>query len=101
MGYARKREGSFESRESANDFVNRTLERNSVTVDQVADGKSDRTFLNTRFGYRTGREAFRPSIDSEPYLRDTYDVGVEIRHDPRSARGYRVHTAYPMNEAPR
>jgi len=82
-------------------FVNRTLEQNQLMVDEVADGKEDRAFANTRFGYRTGREAFRPSIDSEPYLRDTYEVGVEIRHDPRVARGYRVHTACPMNQAPR
>lgn len=101
FGYARKREGSFESRESANDFVNRTLEQNQVMVDHVADGKLSRAFLNMRFGYRTGREAFRPSIDSEPYLRDTYEVGVEIRHEPRIAHGYRVHTAYPRNEDPR
>jgi hypothetical protein len=100
VSYARKREGTFESRESANDFVNRTLEQNQGTVDQVADGKLNRAFLNTRFGYPTGREAFRPSIDSEPYLRDTYEVGVEIRRDPRIGRGYRVHTAYPMNQAP-
>jgi len=99
--YARKREGSFESRESANDFVNRTLERNQIMVDRVADGKLDREFLNARFGYPTGREAFRPSIDSEPYIRDTYEVGVEIRRDPSSVRGYRVLTAYPRNEDPR
>ena len=99
--YARQRQGSFESPEAANDFVNRTLERNRALVDRVADGKSDEAFLKDRFGYRTGREAFRPNIDSEPYLRDTYEVGVLIRHDPGLARGYRVHTGYPMNEAPR
>lgn len=101
FSYARARHGSFESRESANDFVNMTLERNQPLVDQVADGKMDNAFLKARFGFRTGREAFRPTIDSEPYLRDTFEVGINIRHDPRAARGYRVHTAYPRNEAPR
>ncbi len=99
--YARVREGSFNSRESANDFVNRTLERNQGLVDEVANGKSDGAFVKARFGHKTGREAFRPSIDSEPYLRDTFEVGVEIRRAAGTARGYRVHTAYPRNESPR
>ena len=98
--YARRRHGSFDSGESANDFVNRTLEQNQDLVDVVASGLSGRQFLNARFGYKTGREAFRPSIHSEPYLRNTYEVGVEIRHDPSAPRGYRVHTAYPRNSDP-
>ena len=93
-----KREGSFESVEAANDFVNRTLERNGPTVDLVASGKLDHEFITTRFGYVTGREAFRPSPNSEPYVRDAFGVGVLIRHDPRSERGYRVMTAYPRND---
>ncbi len=68
---------------------------------RTSHASSDEAFLKERFGYRTGREAFRSNIDSEPYLRGTYEVGVLIRHDPGLARGYRVHTGYPMNQAPR
>lgn len=93
-----RRESSFASVEAANDFVNRTLERNTSAVDLVAGGRVGEEFVTTRFGYVTGREAFRPSPDSEPYMRDTFGVGVLIRHDPRSERGYRVITAYPRND---
>jgi Bacterial CdiA-CT RNAse A domain len=99
--YARQRQGSFESRESANDFVNRTLGQNRELVDSVASGSSERALLNSRFGFRTGIEAFRPDIDAEPYLRQTYEVGVDIRHDPRTERGYRVNSAYPRNSRAR
>jgi hypothetical protein len=98
MSVVGKREGSFGSSESANDFVNRTLEQNKVAVDLVATGKLNREFITARFGYITGREAYRSSADTEPYVRDTYGVGVEIRHDPRIGRGYRVLTAYPRND---
>lgn len=98
---ARIREGTFLSLESANDFVNRTLEVNQGLVDLVASGRRDEAVFNSRFGYVTGREAFRLDADSEPYMRSTYEVLVVIRHDRRSSRGYRVHTAYPINRDPR
>ena len=90
--------GSFLSLEAANDFVNRTLDDNRETVDQVASGRKDSAKLDKRFGYQTGREALRPMGDSEPYMRDTYGVRVIIRHDARADRGYRVRTAFPINE---
>jgi hypothetical protein len=90
--------GSFSSLESANDFVNRTLEDNREKVDEVASGQKDTETLDKRFGYPTGREAFRPIGDAEPYLRNTYAVRVIIDHDPRIDRGYRVRTAFPVNE---
>ncbi|MGC2781540.1 MAG: RNase A-like domain-containing protein [Bradyrhizobium sp.] len=90
-------EGSFTSRESANEFVNRVLEDNKATVDLVASGRKDGATLERRFGYVTGKEAFRPSVDSEPYVRNTYAVRVRIQHDLRSERGYRVLTAFPIN----
>jgi hypothetical protein len=93
-----KRQGSFDSLESANDFVNRTLERNRGAVDLVATGKSNEEFITQRFGRMTGREAYRPSPNSEPYIRNTYSVGVLSVHDLRSPRGYRVFTAYPRND---
>ncbi|GAB1716639.1 MAG: hypothetical protein NTAFB05_16810 [Nitrobacter sp.] len=96
--YARKADGSFDSVESANDFVNRTLEQNRDQVEAVASGQSADSFVTYRFGYKTGREAFRGDIDEVPYRRDTYGVGVSIVHDPRAARGFSVITAYPRNE---
>lgn len=90
------RVGSFSSVESANDLVNQTLSRNFDKVDDVAEGRQERAFATARFGYKTGREA-RASADVEPYMRDTYEVGVEIRRDAASPRGYRVETAYPVN----
>lgn len=96
--YARKALGSFASRESANDFVNRTLEQNRDRVEAVATGRSAKDFITYRFGYKTGREAFREDADAVPYLRDTYEVGVFIRHDSRAAKGYSVVTAFPKNE---
>ena len=98
VSFIGKRQGSFTSLEAANDFVNRTLERNRSTVDLVATGKLDEEFITARFGYVTGREAFRPSPDADPYMRNTYSVGVFIRHDPGANRGYRVFSAYPRND---
>jgi hypothetical protein len=84
--------------EQANDLVNRVIEMNKDRVDRVATGQKREAFLQERFDFVTGKEAFRPNGDSEPYIRDTDSVRVVIRHDPRSWRGYRVHTAYPVNE---
>lgn len=97
-GYVRQRQGTFESAESANDLVNRTLERNTAAVDEVASGNQDKGFLTSRFGHITGREAYRPNPDADPVLRNTYGVGVGIVHDARTSRGYRVYTAYPRND---
>ncbi|MGE0338996.1 MAG: RNase A-like domain-containing protein [Xanthobacteraceae bacterium] len=93
----RPAEGSFESSLQANDLVNQTLRLHKDTVDLVASGQLEGATLNHRFGYQTGKEAFRPNGDAEPYIRPTYGVIVIIRHDPRWERGYRVHTAYPTN----
>jgi hypothetical protein len=93
-----KRQGSFESYEAANDFVNRTLGQNRNVVDLVANGKLNEAFVKARFGHKTGREAFRPAPNMDPIIRSTYGVGVLIRHDPRSSRGFRVITSYPRND---
>ncbi len=92
---------TFLSLESANDFVNRVLVTNRSAVDLVSSGALEEEWLEMRFGYPTGKEAFRASPEERPYVRPTYSVGVSIRHDPRSNRGYRVHTAYPLNEKPK
>jgi hypothetical protein len=91
-------EGTFQSDGEANDLVSQVLQRNKDRVDKVAAGKNRGDTLQERFEFVTGREAFRPNGDSEPYIRDTYSVRVVIRHDTRSWRGYRVHTAYPVND---
>jgi len=99
VSFVPKRLGSFESDESANDLVNRTLERNKATVDMVASGELPDAFVTTRIGSITGREIFRPDpTEQYYYFRPTYGVGVDIRHDPGSSRGFRVHTAYPRND---
>jgi hypothetical protein len=94
----RREQGSYTSLEQANDLVNRVIEMNKDKVDRVATGQKREAFLQERFDFVTGKEAYRPNGDSEPYIRDTDSVRVVIRHDPRSWRGYRVHTAYPVNE---
>ena len=93
-----KREGSFDSIENANDLVNRTLRENGDKVDLVVSGKLDFAFVETRFGFVTGYEVYRPDpYDNEFVTRKTYGVGVFIWRDPHSSRGFRVRTAYPMN----
>ncbi|WP_283214994.1 RNase A-like domain-containing protein [Methylobacterium trifolii] len=92
-----RRSGSFPSMESANDLTNRTLEQNRDIVDQVASGTRDAAFVERRFGYATGREAYSTE-DGVLYMRNTYGVGVRILHDPRSPRGYRVYTSDPRKD---
>ncbi|MEA2883164.1 MAG: hypothetical protein QOH32_2420 [Bradyrhizobium sp.] len=94
----RREQGSFTSLEQANDLVNRVLEMNKDKVDGVATGKKREATLQERFDFVTGKEAFRPNGDSEPYIRATDNVRVVIRPDNSSWRGYRVHTAYPVND---
>jgi hypothetical protein len=89
--------GSFDSRESANDFVNRTLEANTSLVDEGADGKLEYAKLEKIFGYRTGKEAYLKSGISTPIVQWTHGVRVVIHADANSARGYRVRTAFPIN----
>jgi hypothetical protein len=92
-----QRDGSFDSRETANDLVNRTLEINARRVDEVASGEKDRAYFTTRFGYRTGREAYITE-DGVIYMMNAYGVAMYIVHDSRSSRGYRVQSAFPYND---
>ena len=93
-------QSSYLSLESANDFTNRILQENQTTVDAVSKGVLPDAWLDKRFGYPTGKEAFRDSASTEPYVRTTYGAGVYIVHDRPPGRGYRVHTSYPYNERP-
>jgi hypothetical protein len=76
------------------------LERNTTLVDAVASGALDEQWLEMRFGYPTGKEALVTDESLEPRIRPTYNVGIEIIHDSGSSRGYRVLTAYPLNNMP-
>ncbi len=89
--------GSFDSKESANDFVNRVLEANKDLVDAVAEGKLPGATLERIFGYRTGREAYLASGISDPVIRPTFGVRVIIHGDRKADKGYKVRSAFPMN----
>jgi len=95
------RNGSFDSIESARDFISQTIANNPGDVARVASGETGVKFLTWRFGYPTGREAILDTPDSEVRMRTTYEVGVLIVHDPQSDFGYRVANAFPRNFNPR
>ncbi|MGP2491750.1 RNase A-like domain-containing protein [Mesorhizobium sp. PUT5] len=95
----RYRDGSFPSIQAANKLVNATLSQDRSTVDAVASGLiMKKTLVTATFSSKTGVEAFRGGEYEQPYLLDTYGVGVVIVHDPDSARGFRIVTAYPRND---
>ena len=71
---ARKQQGSYLSIEDANHFTNRVLEENEASVRDVVSGNREEAVFFKRFGSRTGKEAFRPQVDAEPYMRPTYSV---------------------------
>ncbi|MGN6582499.1 MAG: RNase A-like domain-containing protein [Rhizobiaceae bacterium] len=95
--YVDGQEGTFDSIENANDLTNRVLRMNKGTVDEVASGNEDEAYLEERFGFATGREARRSEDHPDIAFRKTYSVGVVIRHDIRSKRGYYVFTSFPRN----
>ncbi|MGB9364932.1 MAG: RNase A-like domain-containing protein [Xanthobacteraceae bacterium] len=95
------RNGSFDSIESARDFISQTIANNPADVARVAGGEEKTKFLAWRFGYQTGREAILDAPDAEVRMRPTYEVGVLIAHDPRADFGYRVVNAFPRNFNPR
>lgn len=95
------RNGSFDSIESARDFIGQTIANNPGEVARVAGGELRTSFLTWRFGYQTGREAIMDTPGSDIRMRPAYEVGVLIAHDPRADFGYRVVTAFPRNFNPR
>jgi len=90
-------ESSFFSTESANDLVNRVIQNHKSEVDLVSSGEWDEQWMEDRIGSQTGIEA-TPDANLVVFTRPTYNVGVLITHDSRSPRGYRVTTAYPLND---
>ncbi|WP_354041274.1 RNase A-like domain-containing protein [Devosia sp. UYZn731] len=93
-------EGSFHSLGEANNLVAAALRANPDVVQAAIDGGKNLRILH-RFGYDTGYEAYQPSVQVPPIIRTTYWVEIYITNDPWSGgKGYRVVTAYPMNEIP-
>lgn len=96
--YYLDRNGSFASIEDARDLIRRTLDMNPDALARVVNNQSEQEFLTYRFGFETGREAYREPPDSEIIrMRKTYSVGVRIEHDPKSELGYHIITAFPRN----
>lgn len=87
--------GSFTSLQSANRLVNSTVSQNQDRVDAVARGEQSTAFVRSRFGSPTGYEAYLPRANAEPYMRDTFGVGVVVLRDARATRGWRIQSAYP------
>jgi hypothetical protein len=94
-------EGSFHSLGEANNLVAVVLRSRPDLVQAAIDGARRPQDIRLRFGYDTGYEAYQPQADLAPVIRTTYWVEVWITHDPNpKGRGYRVITAYPMNQTP-
>jgi hypothetical protein len=87
----RDAEGSFATHAEANDYVNQLLKLERDKVDQFVAAPEPWLTLERRIGSVTGKEAFRPNGDSDPYIRDTYGVRAVIIPDKRAARLYGPH----------
>jgi hypothetical protein len=88
--------GSFTSVQSANRLVNSTISDNQDKIDQgIRDGEPA-VVISKRFPSQTGYEAYLARAHAEPVIRETFGVKVFILPDPGSARGWRVHSAYPV-----
>jgi hypothetical protein len=86
---------SFPSLDAATRLVNSTLSQNREMVDLVASGEARDATVRAEFASPTGYQAYLAGPNSLPYMRDVYGVRAYIVWDPRSARGYRVQSAYP------
>lgn len=93
-------EGSFHTLGEANNLVSAALRANPEIVQRAINGERNLPILH-RFGFNTGYEAYQSTPTAIPIIRETYWVEVYITHDPRQGgKGYRVVTAYPMNDIP-
>jgi glycerate kinase len=77
--------------------VNSTLAQNQAIVEEVVTGIRSHAVVFAKFKSVTGIEAVAPNVRSQPYIRETYGVGVVIVHDRSSPKGYTVWTAFPSN----
>lgn len=98
--YFHPAEGSFFSTGDASFWVREVLRQNAALVETVIRG-IPRVTLTMRFGSQTGIEAYRENPLDAPSVRPTYAVEVIIARDSRPmSHGFRVVTAYPMNNYP-
>jgi len=88
--------GSFTSVQSANRLVNSTISDNQDKIDQAVRDGEPFVLMSKSFESPTGYEAYLARAHAEPVIRNTFGVEILIRSDPGSARGWRVHTAYPV-----
>jgi hypothetical protein len=88
--------GSFTSIQSANRLVNSTISENQDKIDQAMRDGEPFVLISKSFKSPTGYEAYLARANAEPVIHNTFGVEALIRPDPRSARGWRVHTAYPV-----
>jgi hypothetical protein len=76
-------------------LVNSSLAQNRDVVDEEIRGQRGGAEVDAVFDSPTGYEAYLPTPQSIPYMRDTHGVHVVIARDPGSSRGYSVLTAFP------
>jgi hypothetical protein len=88
--------GSFHSLSSATKLVNSTIAKNRAVIERVVGGQDRVGFITSYFSSPTGKEAFLARFHAQPYMRDIYGVSVVIVRDPRSPRGFRVQSAFPI-----
>ncbi|MGE3699753.1 MAG: RNase A-like domain-containing protein [Hyphomicrobiaceae bacterium] len=88
--------GSFASLTRAIRFVNSTVSQGQDLVNEVAQGRRAFAIIEARFDSVTGYESYLATYHAQPYMRDTYGVRVFILRDRRTARGYRVQSAFPI-----
>jgi hypothetical protein len=91
------RAGTFDTIESANALVNAALEANADAVSAVGSGVVPFQAVYLELGTRTGREAVASLVRGNVHYREASGVAVVLIHDPGRLRGFRIHTAYPMN----
>jgi Bacterial CdiA-CT RNAse A domain len=101
--YVMEKTSTFDSKENAENLISDTLNANQETVGKISRGELKEGFIVYRFGFITGREAYRIGSDSNSPIafRATYMVGVSLAYDPTSESGYRIRSAYPRNYNPR
>ena len=88
--------GSFTSIQSANRLVNSTISDHEDKINQAMRDGQPFVLIRKSFESPTGYEAYLARAHAEPVIRNTFGVEILIRSDPGSARGWRVHTAYPV-----
>lgn len=89
--------GSFKSLEAATKLVNSTLAQNRDVVERVARGEQRIAVITAEFNSITGYEAFLSRFHAQPYMRDTYGVGVVVIRDLQAKNGFRIQSAFPRN----